>query len=86
MPNQVTFDAVAAALRSICQNPLPELTPETHLDELPGMDSLRVLHVVAMMEERFGVEIDVGALESLRQVQDILRAVATAQSTPSETR
>jgi acyl carrier protein len=80
MHDQVTFDAVAAALRGICQNPLPDLTPETHLDELPGMDSLRVLHVVAMMEEQFGVEIDVGALDRLYQVQDVLRAVSTAQS------
>jgi acyl carrier protein len=83
MTEQVTFDAVASALRGICQNPLPDLTPETYLDELPGMDSLRVLHVVAMMEEQFGVEIDVAALDRLQQVQDVVRAVGMAQSAAS---
>ena len=45
------FDAVAAALRRLCRDPLPELTPDSYLDELPRMDSLGVLHVIAMMED-----------------------------------
>ena len=69
------FAAVAAALRRLCQDPLPYLAPDTHLDELPGMDSLRVLHVIAAMEDQFGVEIDVTALENLRQIQDIVQAL-----------
>jgi acyl carrier protein len=79
MQDQIAFDAIAAVVRKICQHPLPDLAPDTHLDELPGMDSLRVLHVVAMMEEQFGVEIDVTALDHMHQVQDVLRAVRAAQ-------
>jgi acyl carrier protein len=79
MQDQIAFDAVAATLRKVCQSPLPGLGPDTHLDELPGMDSLRVLHVVAMMEEQFGVEIDVTALERMYQVKDVLDAVRTAK-------
>jgi acyl carrier protein len=82
MQDQIAFDAVAAAVRKICQHPLPGLAPETYLDELPGMDSLRVLHVVAMMEEQFGVEIDVTALDHMYQVRDVLHAVRTAQRVP----
>jgi acyl carrier protein len=73
--DEVAFAAVAAALRKLCLDPLPDLAPATRLDELPGMDSLRVLHVIAMMEERFGVEIDVTALGNVRYVRDILTAL-----------
>ena len=76
------FAAVAAVLRRLCQDPLPELTEDTYLDELPRMDSLRVLHVIAMLEDRYGVAIDVAALDGLRQIRDILRALQTARSGP----
>jgi len=79
MQDEIAFDAVAAAVRKVCQDPLPDLAPDTYLDELPNMDSLRVLHVVAMMEEQFGIEIDVTALDNLRQVLDVLNAVRAAK-------
>ena len=82
MQDQITFDAVAAIVRRVCQHPLPELAPDTYLDKLPNMDSLRVLHVVAMMEEQFGVEIDVTALDSMRQVMDVLNAVRAGKRVP----
>jgi acyl carrier protein len=79
MPDPIAFEpefaAAVAILRRLCRDPLPDLTPDTRLDELPGMDSLRVLHVIAMMEEQFGVEIDVAALDGIHQVQDILRGI-----------
>jgi acyl carrier protein len=81
--DHITFDAVAAAVRKVCQQPLPELAPDTYLDDLPGMDSLRVLHVVATIEEQFGVEIDVTALDQMRQMLDVLNAVRTAQPGPA---
>jgi acyl carrier protein len=74
------FEAVAAIFRKLCRHPLPDLTPETHLDELPGMDSLRVLQAIALMEEQFGVEIDVAALDRMYQVRDILRAVHASRN------
>jgi acyl carrier protein len=69
------FGMVAATLRHVCQHPLPALSPDTYLDELPSMDSLRVLHVIAALEEQFGIEIDVAALDRLYHVQDIVDAV-----------
>ncbi|MEJ0019564.1 MAG: acyl carrier protein [Acetobacteraceae bacterium] len=84
MPDHPAQDAefaiVAAALRSTCGAPLADLAPETHLDELPGMDSLRVLHAVAAIEETFAVEIDVAALDRLRTVGDIVTAVRAARN------
>jgi acyl carrier protein len=77
--DQIAFDVVAAAVRKVCQHPLPELAPDTYLDDFPGMDSLRVLHVVAAIEEQFGVEIDVTALDQMRQMLDVVNAVRAAK-------
>ena len=83
MQDQIAFDAVAATVRKVCQQALPGLAPDTYLDELPGMDSLRVLHVVATVEEQFGVEIDVTALDRMRQMLDVLKAVRAAKPGPA---
>jgi acyl carrier protein len=77
--DQIAFDAVAAAVRKVCQHPLPELAPDTYLDDFPGMDSLRVLHVVATVEEQFGVGINVTALDQMRQMLDVVNAVRAAK-------
>ncbi len=74
------FDLVAGALRTLCRDELPGLTPDTYLDELPRMDSLRMLHVIAMLEDRLGVEIDVAILEHMHQVRDLEAAVRTARN------
>jgi acyl carrier protein len=78
--SEADFAAVAVSLRKLCQDPLAGLTSETYLDELPGMDSLRVLHAIAMIEEQFGVEIDVAALDGMQQVGDIVQAVRVARN------
>jgi acyl carrier protein len=78
--SEADFAAVAVSLRKLCQDPLTDLTAETYLDELPGMDSLRVLHAIAMIEEQFGVEIDVAALDGMQQVGDIVQAVRVARN------
>jgi acyl carrier protein len=79
-PSDVEFATVAAALRKLCHDPLPDLSPETYLDELPGMDSLRMLHAIASIEEQHGIEIDVAALDGMHQVRDVMSAVRAAQS------
>ena len=79
-PSDTEFTTVAAALRKLCQAPLPDLSPDTYLDELPGMDSLRMLHAIASIEEQHGIEIDVAALDQMYRVQDIMNAVRSAQN------
>jgi acyl carrier protein len=79
-PSDAEFVTVAAALRKLCQDPLPDLSPDTYLDELPGMDSLRMLHAIASIEEQHGIEIDVAALDQMHRVQDIMNAVRSARN------
>lgn len=66
------LEAVAATVRRLCKSPNLVVTPETRLADLPGLDSLRALHLVATLEDQFGVEIDVAVLSELRRVSDIL--------------
>ncbi|MDR3534320.1 MAG: acyl carrier protein [Rhodopila sp.] len=76
---EAAFATIASVLRNLCKDPLPDLALDTRLDELPGMDSLKSLHALALMEEQFGVEIDVAVLDyHLEQVQDVVHAVCAA--------
>ncbi len=66
-------------LRRICEQDRLDLAPETRLDTIPGLDSLRLLQSVAHLEDHFNVEIDAGALEDLSVVADIVAAVTQAR-------
>ncbi len=78
-PRNTDFSAVAAILRKLCKAPLADLAPDTCLDELPDMDSLRVLQVVALLEEQFGVEIDAASVDRMSSLGDVLHALDTAK-------
>lgn len=56
-----------------------ELESDTPLEDIPGIDSLRLLQVVAHLEQHFRVEIDVVALDDLHLVRDIVNAISTAR-------
>lgn len=72
------FAALAQLLRRLCQERLVDLRPETRLDEVAGLDSLRLIEAVAQLEERFGVVIDTDNLAELRMVGDIARLILDA--------
>jgi acyl carrier protein len=77
--SDAAFTTLAAILRRLCQQPLPDLAPETLLLDIPDLDSIRVLETVALLEEELRVEIDTAMLDHLERVSDILGAVATAR-------
>jgi acyl carrier protein len=70
---------VLARLLSVPGHERLELSPDMRLADIPGMDSLRTIQAVAMLEEHFNVEVDVVALNDLRRVRDILDAIARAR-------
>jgi len=79
LSGEEAFGVVASVLRGLCKDPLAELTPETRIDALPGMDSLKALHAFALVEERLGVEIDIAVLDHHpERVADIVRAACDA--------
>lgn len=82
------FAAVATLLRGLCKDDLLHLAMQTRLDTLPGMDSLKSLQAVALLEEQFRIQIDLEALDRpLRTVEDIVKLVrAVRQNTPDTPR
>jgi acyl carrier protein len=80
---EAIFIELAKLLRRICEDEMLTLTANTPLDEIPGIDSLRLLQAIAHLEEHFNVEIDVAALDDLSYVRDILNAVAAARPAQS---
>jgi acyl carrier protein len=70
---------LARSLGQICEHSLEELHAGTVLEDIPGIDSLRLLQAVAHLEHHFRVEIDVIALDDLTSVRDVLNAVLMAR-------
>lgn len=69
---------VAAILNRLADRPLPALALSTPLDALDGIDSLRLLETVALAEEHFAVQVDLGGLDGLATVGDIVRLIHQA--------
>jgi acyl carrier protein len=73
------IEVLSRLLRRVCEQERMTLSPDTPLEDIPGIDSLRLLQAVALMEEHFQVEVDVVALEDLHVVADILGAISGAR-------
>lgn len=62
----------------ICEQPALDLRPDTALADIPGIDSLRLLQAIALLEENCAVEIMIPALESVHRVGDVVDAILQA--------
>jgi acyl carrier protein len=81
-PHHAILGEFTNLLRRICEHDEMELAADTLLDDIPGIDSLRLLQAVAHLEDHFHVEIDTAALADLRRVRDVLNAVSRARPLP----
>lgn len=52
-----TFDTVAEIISEICDIPRDQITPESHVTEDLGVDSLGFLDAVFTVDQRFGIRI-----------------------------
>jgi acyl carrier protein len=81
-PDQTTlFAAVADALRAICRAPLPGLTPQTTLESIPDLDSLRLIDATVRLEQKLGVEVDTDRLGQLVTIADLVHLLAASRRT-----
>jgi acyl carrier protein len=78
----LVLSALADLLHRICKRERIELSTDTLLADIEGLDSLRLLQTIASLEDLFRVEIEVDALNDLTQVSDILGAIADAAPAP----
>ena len=74
---------LTAILRGLCEQDRLDLAPDMLLADIPGIDSLRILQAIALMEEHFAVEVDVIALESLFRVSDMIDIITNACGAPA---
>ncbi|MFD8687478.1 acyl carrier protein [Streptomyces sp. NPDC059651] len=58
--------------------PLDEVTPETQLLDLPGVDSLKLLQGLLAVEDHFGITFDEDEAPAVRSIAQVAALVAEA--------
>lgn len=70
----MTEPEFAEAIAAELQEEPADVTMDTKLTDLAGWDSLSMLGVVAMIDQEYGVIIEVEKLERFKVVRDIFSA------------
>lgn len=63
--------AVRELLAQRLELPLEEVPPDAKLFELSGMDSLRLMHGMLLVEQRFGVTVDTNKAITVQTVEEL---------------
>jgi acyl carrier protein len=53
------------------------LAPETSAPDVKGWDSFKQIEIIMATEERFGIQMSTREIDSLRNVGDLVRVVAS---------
>jgi acyl carrier protein len=79
------LETVRAQLRKVLGLHDPDLPESEHLDQLPGADSVRLMQVVAGLEDELGVEFDDTEIRRAATVGNLtdLVVAAVAEGRPS---
>jgi acyl carrier protein len=70
------------AIADFTKRPAPELKDEDTLGNL-NLDSLALLEIIGMLEDRHGVQVDEDDLVDLKNVGDLLRILNNAAKSES---
>jgi acyl carrier protein len=71
------FDVINTMIRTVSDTGRRvEITPETVLLDDLAMDSLDLVRVILLLEDRYHVEIDLDEVPKIRQVRDLAETVA----------
>lgn len=77
-PEQV-LPVVLGIIERVTNRSHPGADLATPLEDLDGVDSLRLLETVALAEEHFGVAVDTGGFGSLATLGDIVGMIVAAR-------
>lgn len=55
--------------------PLEQITPTTNLRDLPGVESIKVLRIVAKIERHFDVELEDDLVFRVKTIQELAEAI-----------
>ena len=73
----ITVDDFRSALAEFTKRPAPPVTAEDTLASLQ-LDSLAMLEIIGVLEDRHGVDVDEDDLVDLKMVGDLLRVLNAA--------
>lgn len=74
------FAALVALIGKLDANPGAPLALTTALADIDGLDSIRLIETIALLEEHFAVEVATHDLDQLHCLADIVRAITHATS------
>ena len=77
--SDIVLAELTRLLTRICEHDQSGLSQSVKIEDIPGIDSLRVLQAIAHLEEEFQVEVEIEALGRLIVVRDILDAICRAR-------
>jgi acyl carrier protein len=67
-------------IRAELESPALELSPDTVIRELPGIESMKVLRIISKVERKFGVELDDEVVFNVGTYRDLLGALDRARA------
>ncbi|MFZ3115640.1 MAG: acyl carrier protein [Syntrophales bacterium] len=70
-PNRELFEQILVMLRPLAQDEL-EITADTDLVDDLSLDSLKVMEVLVMIEDRFDISVPINILSDVRTVRDLV--------------
>ena len=76
----VVLKSVREGLAAELRLPVDEIGPESKLDNLPNADSVRLLRVVAKLENQYDVEFEDDDVRDASTVSDLVGLVVAARS------
>lgn len=76
----MTEPGIEDAIKKIVQNtlnlPESELASTTNLRDLPGVESIKILRIVASLEKKFDIRLDDQVVFSLSTIEELAAAVS----------
>jgi len=75
MDENAIMDGVTATFRTVFEDTALSLTPSMTAADIAGWDSLRMILILASLEERFGLQFTTPEMDSLRCVGDLVRVI-----------
>ena len=72
MDDQEILDGVTAILREVLNDESLVLCPEIAVRDINGWDSLRLVLILAELEERFDIRISTPEMDAVQRVGDLI--------------
>jgi acyl carrier protein len=76
MTDEQILADITALLRDVFDDPSLPVSPNTSAKDVPGWDSMKQVMILLAVEEKFKIEFTTREMDGLRNVGDLVAAVA----------